>query len=241
VISYPGLVRQLVNEALAEDEIRDLCFDYFREVSNKLSAAMGRGECIRQLVDWCYRQKQMDALLARVKQANSSVYKDYIPHLEKFKDTFPPDPHTPLTQLGLELSDLIDQMPMLMDELLSILQSFGQDIYLRDCTKANTYLTDVANPLYEFNSFLENSGELPPKVIPKRYELLTALKDFNRQSNILGKSISQYCTKFGLVANQPIEEREKIQRQLGSLIQCHQAVLVEARTLRDIIDGERTS
>lgn len=44
-----GAVRALIDRALSEDEIRDLCFDHYPEVYRELAAAMSRRECIRRL------------------------------------------------------------------------------------------------------------------------------------------------------------------------------------------------
>lgn len=88
--SYPGLVRELINEALTEEEIRDLCFDHFRPVYDTLSAAMSRAECIRRLVSWCYQHQQMEFLLNQVKDLNASIYEKYAPNLEQIEDKYPP-------------------------------------------------------------------------------------------------------------------------------------------------------
>jgi hypothetical protein len=92
VASYPGLVRELINEALTEDEIRSLCFDHFRPVYNQLSAAMSRTECIRRLVKWCYERRQIESLLEYVKDLNSSIYTEYLPIIEQAEDKYPSEP-----------------------------------------------------------------------------------------------------------------------------------------------------
>ena len=48
-VRNPGAVRALIDRALSEDEIRDLCFDHYPEVYRELAAAMSRRECIRRL------------------------------------------------------------------------------------------------------------------------------------------------------------------------------------------------
>ncbi|OMI39519.1 hypothetical protein [Streptomyces sparsogenes] len=72
-VSNAGAVRALVDRALSEDEIRDLCFDHYPEVYRELAAAMSRRECIRRLVAWCHARQQLGALVARVAELNAEA------------------------------------------------------------------------------------------------------------------------------------------------------------------------
>jgi tetratricopeptide (TPR) repeat protein len=69
----PGAVRELIDDALSEDEIRDLCFDHFPEVYRELAAAMSRRECIRRLVGWCHAHHRLTELVARVAGLNQDA------------------------------------------------------------------------------------------------------------------------------------------------------------------------
>lgn len=78
-----GLLARLINEALGEEEIRDLAFDGYRPVYNQYSAAMSRTEQIRRLVDWCARHRRLDELLERVARINPERAAAYA---ERFAD-----------------------------------------------------------------------------------------------------------------------------------------------------------
>ena len=74
---FPALVRGLINDALDDDPIRNLCFDHFRPVYNELSPAMSRTECIRRLVQWCVEHRAFDKLLTHAQDLNGAVYSKY--------------------------------------------------------------------------------------------------------------------------------------------------------------------
>ena len=202
---------------------------------------MSRTDFIIILVEWCDRQRQIEVLLDLVKKRNSSVYEAYAPLLEKFKEGLFPELSAPLKRFEQELNDLIDQMPVLSNKLLSVSESFNNDIYLGDCRATNKSLADVVVPLREFAIFLESSDDLPSEIVPYHFELFNALKEFDKQAKTLGEGISQFCTKYGLTANQPREERQMIQQQLDSLIQYRESVLYEAEALLGIVSSEKIS
>lgn len=85
-ITFPGLVRHLINDALTDDEIRNLCFDHFRSVYDQLSPAMSRTECIRRLVQWCYENRQFGELLIHLKSQNATTYGEYAGRLAAIKE-----------------------------------------------------------------------------------------------------------------------------------------------------------
>ncbi|MES4901042.1 MULTISPECIES: hypothetical protein [unclassified Streptomyces] len=72
-VRNPGAVRALIDGALSEDEIRDLCFDHYPQVYRELAAAMSRRECIRRLVAWCHGRRELGALVARVAELNAEA------------------------------------------------------------------------------------------------------------------------------------------------------------------------
>ncbi|MFD8866317.1 hypothetical protein ACFV1F_18415 [Streptomyces sp. NPDC059590] len=74
---HPGAVRGLIDRALSEDEIRDLCFDHYPEVYRELAAAMSRRECVRRLVAWCEGRHGLDALVARVAEINAEAVAEH--------------------------------------------------------------------------------------------------------------------------------------------------------------------
>ena len=90
--AFPGIVRNLINEALEDDTIRSLCFDHFHQVYDQLSPEMSRTECIRRLVQWCYDNRAFDQLLDHVQRFNAIIYSDYAEKLNSIpdEDRYPP-------------------------------------------------------------------------------------------------------------------------------------------------------
>jgi hypothetical protein len=81
-MTFAALLRDLVNEALDDDTVRQLCFDYFRPLYDQLSPGMSRTECIRRLIEWCYDHRSFDHLLPLIRVLNPIVYTEYAARLE---------------------------------------------------------------------------------------------------------------------------------------------------------------
>jgi len=95
----PGVVRELVSEALTDEEVRDLCFDKFWSVYDELSPAMSRKECIRRLLDYCVRRpSQLEVLLVDLERMAPEVYTGYRARLDA---PYEP-PSEPLTNKRIE-------------------------------------------------------------------------------------------------------------------------------------------
>ena len=80
--SWPGLLRRLLNEALTENEIRELALDHYPEVYDTFSEAMSRTSLIDRLVGWCYRHHCLAELGEEVRARNADVWKRYAARLE---------------------------------------------------------------------------------------------------------------------------------------------------------------
>jgi hypothetical protein len=65
-----GLVLELIQDTLSEDEVRDLALEHYRPVYDDYSAAMSRSELIRRLVAWCDRQGRLAELTDYVAERN---------------------------------------------------------------------------------------------------------------------------------------------------------------------------
>ncbi|TMR11259.1 hypothetical protein ETD86_36355 [Nonomuraea turkmeniaca] len=72
-MSRAGAVRNLINDALSEREVRDLALDYFYPVHKEFSDAMSRPEIIRRLVVWCDQHGALDELIERVGELNPAA------------------------------------------------------------------------------------------------------------------------------------------------------------------------
>jgi hypothetical protein len=76
-----GAIRQLLTEALDDQEVVALCFDHFRPVYDDLSDGMSKGRKIQLLLDYCVRKEQIGLLLERVKDHNPVKYDRFAPDL----------------------------------------------------------------------------------------------------------------------------------------------------------------
>lgn len=94
-------IRKLLSNAFNDDELIIFCFDYFPEVSQRLSPVMGLFIKIQILLDYCKRYGQFEKLLQLMKQENPHQYERHKPY-ERGETTT-----TQLTlHLNGELSDL---------------------------------------------------------------------------------------------------------------------------------------
>lgn len=63
-------IRKLLQDALSEEELTSLCYDYFRPVYDQFSTGMSRLQKAQRLIEYCERREQLGALLARVREIN---------------------------------------------------------------------------------------------------------------------------------------------------------------------------
>lgn len=78
MIYNPKDLRQLVDQALTEDEFTVLCYDHFRAVYKGFSAGMSRNEKTIRLVDYCERHNAADMLLCHVWTYNKPVVEGFL-------------------------------------------------------------------------------------------------------------------------------------------------------------------
>ncbi len=67
-------IRQLIETALTDDELSDLCMDEFPKVFNEFTEGQTKSAKIRSLVDYADRQGELDKLLAAIERINSHAY-----------------------------------------------------------------------------------------------------------------------------------------------------------------------
>jgi esterase/lipase superfamily enzyme len=70
-------IRKLVEEALTDDELLDLCQDDFPAVHNRFTAGQTRDQRISLLIDYVNRQRQIPKLLAAIKEINPIAYAEF--------------------------------------------------------------------------------------------------------------------------------------------------------------------
>ncbi len=71
--SAAGLRRQMVR-SLSEDQLRNLCFDYFPDVYDQLASGMSKDEIARRLIDYARKQKLIPNLRAALHEINPQVF-----------------------------------------------------------------------------------------------------------------------------------------------------------------------
>lgn len=62
-----GKIRELLNTSFTADELRQLCYDEFRPVYDKLAEESGKAKIIFELIQYCDIRMQFERLLAIVK------------------------------------------------------------------------------------------------------------------------------------------------------------------------------
>ena len=76
-----AVIRKLLIDALDNDDLNDLCYDYFPDVYKEFSEGMGNRKRRRLLIDYCERRNQLEKLLDHIRSLNPEKYNEYFPHL----------------------------------------------------------------------------------------------------------------------------------------------------------------
>ena len=69
-----GNIRELLNASFTAEELRQLCYDEFKPVHQKLAEETGKSRIIYHLIEYCEIQMQMDRLLAIVQKKVPGQY-----------------------------------------------------------------------------------------------------------------------------------------------------------------------
>jgi Effector-associated domain 7/TIR domain len=78
--SQPSIasIRQLIQNALSDDDLNNLCQDEFSKVYNLFTSGQTRSQRIRLLVDHVDRQREITKLLNVIEQINPNAYHEFI-------------------------------------------------------------------------------------------------------------------------------------------------------------------
>jgi hypothetical protein len=76
-------IRQLLHEALDDEGLTALCYDYFRDVYEAFAAGMSKYDKVQNLIEYCDRQGQLDKLLDQVRQLNPYQYEQFRSQLDR--------------------------------------------------------------------------------------------------------------------------------------------------------------
>jgi hypothetical protein len=247
-------IRKLLKEALFDQDLNDLCMDYFPDVYDRFSDGMGKQQKISILIEYCLRHDLFPTLLTEVNRVNGEKYKQYektlivSPAQSKLGSSLSVSSPTASRYDSLEeifkrknfkqrLGDFINEVPKAQRRLRSFSRSFEQYISPSKCDATLTGVIGACSPIEEFSQFFKQSVNLPNTVIPERYELRKALIKSHDHLIDVGKLIEAFCNDYGQAFNQPRVPREVIRNQLISHIRLLDLALDEAKKLLVMLDG----
>lgn len=72
-------VRELLTQALTQDEFDALCFDHFRAVADSFSDSMSRSQRTQKLLEYCDKHVEIEKLLDLVRKKNPTRYAEFAP------------------------------------------------------------------------------------------------------------------------------------------------------------------
>jgi nucleoside phosphorylase len=78
-------IRQLVEDALTDDELNNLCQDEFPKVFRQFTTGQTKSHKIRFLLEYAERQQKVPELLAAIEQINPNVYAKFIADVNQQK------------------------------------------------------------------------------------------------------------------------------------------------------------
>ena len=70
-------IRQLLIEALSDQQISELAFDHFQTVHQQFSTGMTKPHRVQLLLAYCRQHNQMEKLLKQIKRLNPTKYDQY--------------------------------------------------------------------------------------------------------------------------------------------------------------------
>jgi esterase/lipase superfamily enzyme len=71
-------IRKLVDGALSDDDLQNLCQDDFPQVSAKFTSGQSKDQRVRALVEFVVRQIEIPKLLAAIKDVNPNAYAEFV-------------------------------------------------------------------------------------------------------------------------------------------------------------------
>jgi small GTP-binding protein len=109
----PVKIRQLVDKALTDEEIKNLCFDEFPTVYREFDGK-NRSQKIRDLVEYADRQGEMNKLLQAIEQLNPNAYNEFFSgrmrsNIDKFGGYSPQTPSLPKVPPGTIVNNYHDR------------------------------------------------------------------------------------------------------------------------------------
>lgn len=69
-----GAIRVMITASFTDEELVELCFDFFRPVYHELTAGMSKRQIVQRLIEYCDRYGCMEELLKLVQERNPVQY-----------------------------------------------------------------------------------------------------------------------------------------------------------------------
>jgi hypothetical protein len=80
-------IRELVEKSFNDDELTELCVDYFDEVTDSFGSGMTKKKKVIELVTYFKRRGELDELLEKVKAKRPTQYEKYETQLKSSEDS----------------------------------------------------------------------------------------------------------------------------------------------------------
>jgi hypothetical protein len=121
-ISNPKQIRQLIENAVSDDDLSNLCIDEFPRVYNQFTQGQTRSQRIRSLVEYATQQNKFNKLLSAIEHINPTAYHDFTIN-------------NPPQDLQENLSSQIDEIGAEAQELLMTAFASSDNIFVFKGTK----------------------------------------------------------------------------------------------------------
>jgi Effector-associated domain 7 len=192
-----GRIRELVDTAFGDDELKVVCFDNFYQIYNKFTAGQNKSNRVIEIVDYAHRQGQIKVLLEEVKSRNFNVYQEYIkqistsPNLLKFPEVSGFDLNHTIEQCLIEIIDKQGLIGLLIccsnnlfiknlcERLKQALRRSSTQI--RQPISLNPQITSVDKAItliYQYQNILNNNDIICPVRVNTHNSNSTIAKDF---------------------------------------------------------------
>jgi formylglycine-generating enzyme required for sulfatase activity len=76
-------IRKFLVDAFSDEELTTLCFDYFRDVHDKFTLGMTKGQKVQLLIEHCERHDSISNLLAAIQRARPEQYRLRFPQVAR--------------------------------------------------------------------------------------------------------------------------------------------------------------
>ena len=83
--SNPADIRRFLMQFFDDDELTELCFDYFPEVNQEFTTGMAKGRKVQLLIAYCLQRGRMPDLMGALERERSKLYERHLSAAAGFK------------------------------------------------------------------------------------------------------------------------------------------------------------